>query len=531
MSMQLQRGFPGLAATLLAVLVAPCGGQSKDAPSPLWGGLDPGPYGVGFRVIHAMDRSRTWDPNPDSSAREGFGRPVRISLWYPAPPKGVGSGMRYQEYVHVVSPGFSFARLDSLLEARNIESLTGIFAGTVRDYPRLLRLATAAHRDVHPAVGRFPLVVYSQGWNSGLQNDNTVLAEYLASHGYVVAAVPQVGELATDLTLHINPVDLEVQMRDVEFAMGVALDLPFVDRRKVALMGWSMGGVVGLWISGRNRAVDAVVGLDASFRARDFADMVLRSPYFDLRRLTAPMLTLQSGNPKYLSGQDDRLVDSLRLTDRYVGRVGNITHGDFSDFAEIARLFPVTILDRTAEQASAGHAAVCRSVLGFLDGVLKADAGALARLDGAAAAGGGLVTIAHRPTARVPSEEELVAALARDGLEPTLARLRALTQRYPGLEIVRLPALTRIGYAQLRQRRPDLAVLTFRLLTETYPSSADAFDSMADAYLALADSLGARRSYQRVLALVAADSSLQPAAREELRRRAEERLRALPVSP
>lgn len=78
---------------------------------------------------------------------------------------------------------------------------------------------------------------------------------------------------------------------------------------------------------------------------------------------------------------------------------------------------------------------------------------------------------------------------------------------------------------------PPSPCVRTRLLTEAYPGSADAFDSMADAYLALADSLGARRSYQRVLALVSADSSLQPAAREELRRRAEERLRALPVSP
>ena len=75
--------------------------------------------------------------------------------------------------------------------------------------------------DATASDGSFPLVMYSEGWNSSSQNDNSVLAEFLASHGYVVAAVPQVGTSSMSLTLGINAVDLETQMRDIEFAMGV----------------------------------------------------------------------------------------------------------------------------------------------------------------------------------------------------------------------------------------------------------------------------------------------------------------------
>jgi dienelactone hydrolase len=522
------RYYPSLALATAIFLswVGSVRGQSVP-PRPLWGELEPGPFAVGFRVLYRIDRSRTWDPTPDSIARGEFGRPVRVSVWYPARRGPPSTAMPYRDYVHLAAPDAYFRRLDSMLEARNIENLKGIFVGTEIDYPKLLQLAVAARLGATAAAGRFPLVVYSQGWNSGLQHDNSVLAEYLATHGYVVVAVPQVGELSADLTLRINPVDLEVQMRDVEFAMAVAEELPFVEPRRVALLGWSMGGVVALLVSGRNVNIDAVVGLDASFRARDFVKLVLSSPYFDIRRLRAPVLALQSGNAKYVSGQDDRVVDSLRLADRYVGRIADVTHGDFSDFAQIAKLYPVAILDRTAEQASRGHAVMCRYVLAFLDGTLKADRQALAFVTGTPEQNGlpdGLVTIVHREAATVPSEQEFAVMLARDGLERTQGRLADLVARYPGLVIVRQPALTQLGYALLRQHRAELAIQVFRLLTTAYPTSADGFDSLADGYLALADSLGARRAYQRVLELLPADSSLDPSGREELRRRAEQRL-------
>jgi len=102
--------------------------------------------------------------------------------------------------------------------------------------------------------------------------------------------------------------------------------------------------------------------------------------------------------------------------------------------------------------------------------------------------------------------------------------------RYPDLVIVRQPVLTRLGYALLPQHQSQRATQVFQLLTTAYPTSADAFDSMVDGYLALGDSLSPRRSYQRVLELLPTDSLLEASAREDLRRRAEEKLRELPSS-
>jgi len=49
-----------------------------------------------------------------------------------------------------------------------------------------------ARRKAPPAEGEFPLLVFSHG-NGGLRHQNTFQAEYLASHGYVVAAADHTG--------------------------------------------------------------------------------------------------------------------------------------------------------------------------------------------------------------------------------------------------------------------------------------------------------------------------------------------------
>ena len=512
--------------TKTLVAVALLGGPDAEAAqSPaLWGGLPPGPQAVGFRVLYRLDSSRTWLPQPDSTRSE-FVRPIRVSIWYPAASAVSGKRMLYRDYVHLTSPSPYFARLDNMLETRDTSGWKIAFKGVETRYSELLSLPVLARRDANPATGTFPLVMYSEGWNSSSQHDNTVLAEFLASHGYVVASVPQVGTSATSLTLGINPIDLDTQMRDIEFAAAVAQSQPMVDRKKLALMGWSMGGVVSLWLAAKNPNVDAVVGLDASFGAAQWAPMVLASPYFDIRQLRAPVLSLQSGNPRFISGQDSRVVDSLRFADRYTSRVGRVTHGDFSDFAMVARFFPVHLEDRSATDASEGHIAIAETVLAFLDATLKSRTTSLSALTGRNH-GDSLIALAHSAAADVPDESAWVAMLSDSGFERTRERLRDYQRRYPTLEILRYSVFNRQGYTLRDTGKPRRAVDVFRLNAEAHPTLADAYDSLADGYTAVGDVDGARRAYLEVIRLLETDKSLSEAGKADYRSRAEAYLKS-----
>src|SRR5438270_13002821 len=58
-------------------------------PGLLWGDLQPGAYSVGFRVLYRRDKTRSWlsaNSKSNGAVGAGPGRPIRISLWYPAVP-------------------------------------------------------------------------------------------------------------------------------------------------------------------------------------------------------------------------------------------------------------------------------------------------------------------------------------------------------------------------------------------------------------------------------------------------------------
>ena len=57
---------------------------------PLWGGLEPGRYGVGFRSLATYDYSRAWNFEGKNVAR-----PIRIFLWYPAASRTSGAFDQY----------------------------------------------------------------------------------------------------------------------------------------------------------------------------------------------------------------------------------------------------------------------------------------------------------------------------------------------------------------------------------------------------------------------------------------------------
>lgn len=464
--------------------------ESRRARGPLWGELRPGSFPVGFRVSYRLDKSRAWDSAPDSLRRGEFTRPIRISVWYPARPARGARVMRHRQYFHHRAPNPYFARLDSIIEIADVDPARRFtFGGSDSLFQAFLALETAAFHNAPVAPGSFPLIAYSEGYNDRSQ-DNTVLAEYLASHGYVVATVPQVGTRSTRLTLRIHPVDLETQARDVEFAIGVMQDFPSVNRDKLGLLGYSMGGVIALWIAGRNPNVDAVVGLDPSFRAPRFVQLTRDSPYFDPRRLRLPLLALQSGNPSETSAQDSTVVDSLIFADRYVARIGNAMHGDFSDFAMVASVFPVDIIGRTAQEARNAYQAVCRYVLAFLDGSLKGDTAALTFVGWPSAANAmpvDLVRMTVRTGVRVPTEENFMTIIERHGYEAAVAEYRNAVARYPKVEIIQQASLNRLGYGLLERRKASLAVQVFRLNVEAHSSSADAYDSLADGLIAAGD--------------------------------------------
>ena len=174
-----------------ALVTTRASGQRTDRPR-LWGTLEPGHYAVGFRQLLLRDVTR-----PAVAAEDGGrvtserGRQMQIAIWYPARPT-TRRAMTYGEYIDRLSQELDFGTIDEskrrLAERKFIELPAGLGGDTAalrRALPRLRALPTAARLDVAPATGRFPLVLFQE---YRAPASNSILAEYLASHGYVVAS-------------------------------------------------------------------------------------------------------------------------------------------------------------------------------------------------------------------------------------------------------------------------------------------------------------------------------------------------------
>ena len=502
-----------LVGTLFGAIVA------EAERSPLWGGLDSGPHSAGFRVLYLEDATRPWFP-PELPAETGErpARPVRVSIWYPAASVPSARPMTYREYVQLPPPPAAFRGLAAALEARNMASLRQVVRGE-QALESLLATSTAAYGDAPPAPGRFPLVIYVSGLNESGQHANSVLGEYLASHGFVVAAIAQGSRTPSRLRLGINPIDLELQVRDVEYAGAALRALPFVGRRW-AMAGHSMGGIVAMLAAARNRDVAAVVGLDASYGSSALLANLTSSPYFAPQHARAPLLDLRRSDPP----ADLAVLDSLRHADRYMGELPKIAHGDFTSFPMIASVVPVDIQGRTAEDARAGYERVVRTVAVFLKASLTGDERAALALDSEA----GDATMRWRRAAALPApptEEQLVQMALERGVD---AAIDSLSHRHDTGWVDERMILS-MGYDFLEPGSdPRRAVRIFELLTRLRPQSADYLDSLAEAQIAAGEPARARATSQRVLEQLETDASLSEDQKAQLRDTAEQRLRDLP---
>jgi pimeloyl-ACP methyl ester carboxylesterase len=141
-------------------------------------------------------------------------------------------------------------------------------------FDRFLATKTFAVKDSPAAGGRFSVVIYHPGL-AGSHEDNSVLFEYLASHGYVVLSSTYPDPSAYSVSCGG---DLTYSFRDMEFPSRYARGLPFDDAGRFAAMGHSYGAYAVLaWAAEPNSSVRAFVTLDSGLEYDTIESSVKKS--------------------------------------------------------------------------------------------------------------------------------------------------------------------------------------------------------------------------------------------------------------
>ena len=332
------------------------------ALSPFWAGLESGDFDVGYEHAALRDYSRPFRVEGEDRAR-----PIELSIWYPARAGEDAEPLPFRRYVGGSERDALVLRLSASghrLSDTDVESVVAT---------PTLAFQGAAH-----VPGPFPLVVFGTGLTAPAYL-NTVLAEYLASNGYVVVAIPSI-PAREDVRPDFDALAIETQLRDMEFVIHWMHDYPETDIERLGLVAWGFGGVAQALLQMKNADVDAVVSLDGATGYAYGSELLPTSLYFEPMRATAPFFHVTDSRE-----QTSRTVKRFDYYDKAVRGPSMFLTVDGAAHAELVSLtgvVPHAVLPNArSPDVLRRYALVCRYVESFLSDTMKHDGDAADFLD------------------------------------------------------------------------------------------------------------------------------------------------------
>jgi dienelactone hydrolase len=445
----------------------------------------PGPVAVGLRVAEQYDYSRTYRSAIDDLGKPNVGeraRPLQTLIWYPAQ-KTAAKPMTVGDYGQLGATETSFGKPN--LAAGMKQWIDGM-------QPSLGNPMWAV-RDAAPLAGRFPVVIYAPSF-SAMSWENADLCEYLASHGYVVVASPDMGATTREMTSDVAGID--AQAADISFLIGYAQTLPDTDMSEIAVAGFSWGGISNLFAAWRDNRIDALVALDGSMR---YFPGLVKEAGVHPELMAIPLLYFTQGEIT-LEDQERYFKD---LKEPAPNVLNEWTHGDLITVHDLALVHVEhsSMYQRNedvwkgfAEQQKAdygredgivGYAWVARYTLHFLDGYLKHDADSLAWLKKTPAENGvrkHLMSVNFRAAKGLPPTfDSLRAEVGRQGFDHLIDVYAAMQKEKADFKLDE-NAVSAWGYDLIHDSHLPEAIAVFQLNVKNNPDSGGVYDSLAEAY-------------------------------------------------
>jgi dienelactone hydrolase len=323
--------------SFLALVFGSCASAPPPAPAaktapPIWSGLEPGEFAVGFKSWMLRAQAADFKFAPP--------HPIQISVWYPAEPRG--ASMHYRDYLLLSltektpeepTEAQRKAGLDDFTKFLTSAGLSAKSAQTLIETPMFAHLNAPSLTN-----RRFPMVVIVQG-NDQAAAAQAVLAEYLASHGYVVVTTPSITRLTTPLTNIEDTGKKSVeQAEDTDRAASAIGDWPNAVNIPVSVIGHSFGAR-GALIYAMHHPTNALISLDGGIGSTSGTRSMLNEKMLDLTAEIPPVLHFYEVLDDR-SNPDFRLLRSLRTPKLDLVRMDSMQHIHFTTDGFAAAMLP-----------------------------------------------------------------------------------------------------------------------------------------------------------------------------------------------
>jgi tetratricopeptide (TPR) repeat protein len=471
-----------------------------------------GSHPVGFRVVEQYDYTRSYQ-RVDAEGNLLTGeraRPIQTLIWYPAQAVPGAKPMLVGRYLDLMATEDNFAPLSAQQHAVKLKVL--LQANDIsKNYERERVQVTKAVEDADPQPGPFPVVIYAPSL-SGSAFENSDLCEYLASYGFIVLSSPSLGMHSRGMTWDLA--GIEAQVGDIEFLIGYLRTIPQADPTRIAVAGWSWGGMTNIFAAFEDSRIQALVSLDGGFRYQP-ARMKEGETVglIDANKLTVPLLyissqayTLEELNQLNNQLQIDNaynFLNELKYNDTYLVETSEMIHPGFSSLF-IRFREDQYFTDYSPGEFSENYSWVARYVLQFLKAYLNNDAAArqflhnepsknsvpphLFKMD---------VREALHPAANIP---DFARELATESFDKAIEIYQRTRKNDPGFKLPE-GEVNHWGYALMESGKATKAVAIFQLNVAMYPESSNAYDSLAEAQEAAGDKQAAIVNYHKSLSL------------------------------
>ncbi len=336
----------------------------------------PGVHGVGVRYVKQYDRTRAFPERgllaSVFAGKDDRGRPIQTVIWYPAE-KG-GQGVRYDDYLRLVGWESDFERSPKE-QAKTVDAWLQMVTDGKRkgQVESERRRSMWAVRDAVPKAGKFPVVIYAPSYNN-TAFENADIAEFLASHGYIVIAAPTIGTKNRWIRKDLK--HAELQADDIRFLIDYARTLPQADMTRVAAAGFSWGGLSNVLAAAKDERIKALVCIDGAVRY--FNTIVKQARYADPAKLRTPLLFLAQSpasmetNIRYKEDMSGSFISRLSNADVYLLTMYPMEHPHFGS-AFIRLDDAAGYKEYTPAEVSFAYSLGARYILNFLNAYLKND--------------------------------------------------------------------------------------------------------------------------------------------------------------
>lgn len=498
---------PSFRTVLLCALIGLMGSAVFAQTPQASQGLQNGKYAIGYKTLIDVDYSRTYNLNypHDTSSQKHDPRPIVITLWYPAKPGKQDKPMVYGDYIKLPRNEPTLKTFLERLEVYNKKNsaLYMFFEDSLKQeqsqqFDAHLKKPIPVYRDATPVDGKFPLVIYHAGLG-GTLNDNTLLCEYLASHGFVVMTGAFQSNDYKDMDLDW---DLERSTKDLDFMLNKVTNLSFIDFTKIAAIGHSYGAQAVLGYRTEDFSpvswliiIDSTIDYFIVANPRGF-ELLTSKLYRKRKNMSVPMLVFANPHAAFT------VLDSLTYSDRIYCTI-QLEHNDFTSLTTLSKRDGLLKQD-DSNLVWEKYQLMANYCLNYLRSVIYHDPQSrqfvmskrplsdvyevpkntsLRKL-----------TPPYTDYTKAPSYHQLNAVVIskdKDALD-TIGKL------YP--DMLNSDMINNAGYSMLREDT-EYAIYLFKKNVDAQPKSWNAWDSLGEGYMVKGDKSSAIACYTKSLEL------------------------------